>query len=157
MNISQRIQILYGQVAVFSLALSGSFNDWSDVHYAQGFSWRPGSVSFRTLSYEGFLDARVVVSSAPFVASREAVRIIAVPFEVSEPGGIEVAGVAGGFRLPMAVGAYDLVFEHGPSSPLEMWARFFFRAVKTSSPPRIIRADPDLQPPRTLCMSAQPA
>lgn len=44
-----RLEVDYNQVAVFSSGLANPFNDWEERHVGQGFSWRPESVSFRTL------------------------------------------------------------------------------------------------------------
>jgi hypothetical protein len=47
------IEILYRQIAVFRSRLEHPFNDWTPRHVKQGFSWRPGSVSFATLVESG--------------------------------------------------------------------------------------------------------
>ena len=39
--------VSYYHIAIFDTDLG--FNDWRDAHGKQGFSWRPGSVSFGTL------------------------------------------------------------------------------------------------------------
>jgi hypothetical protein len=39
----------YSQLSVFDPSLSEPFNNWTPGHVAQGFAWRPGSASFKTL------------------------------------------------------------------------------------------------------------
>ncbi|MBN9391540.1 MAG: hypothetical protein J0I20_26140 [Chloroflexi bacterium] len=45
--------ISYSQLIIFDNELEAPFNDWRPEHVAQGFSWREGSVSFRTLEDNG--------------------------------------------------------------------------------------------------------
>jgi hypothetical protein len=47
------LQVSCGQLAVFASSLKQPFNDWSDQHVSQGFAWRPGSVSFRSVVEAG--------------------------------------------------------------------------------------------------------
>ncbi|WNZ26896.1 hypothetical protein HJG54_28635 [Leptolyngbya sp. NK1-12] len=47
---SFQLRALYNQVAVFDPSLEYPYNDWLPQHAAQGFTWRPGSVSFGTLT-----------------------------------------------------------------------------------------------------------
>lgn len=49
------LEVVYAHVAVFDARSRHPFNDWSDTHVAQGFAWRPGSVSFATLEPAGKL------------------------------------------------------------------------------------------------------
>jgi len=39
------VVVLYRTLALYDRALENPFNDWTREHWAQGFSWRPGSVS----------------------------------------------------------------------------------------------------------------
>jgi hypothetical protein len=39
----------YSQLSVFDPSLSEPFNNWTPGHVVQGFAWRPGSASFKTL------------------------------------------------------------------------------------------------------------
>jgi Competence protein J (ComJ) len=56
-----RLIISHSQIAVFDPSLERPFNSWTDAHVAQGFSWRPGSVSFSTLCEWGRYDVEVIV------------------------------------------------------------------------------------------------
>ena len=51
------IDVSYSQIAVFNSELENPFNDWTDQHVLQGFSWREESGSFKTLVFEtGYSD-----------------------------------------------------------------------------------------------------
>jgi hypothetical protein len=53
-------------------------NDWTKRHIAQGFSWRPGCVTFATLEVVGALKVEVLLADDLEVSS-EATRAIVVP------------------------------------------------------------------------------
>jgi Competence protein J (ComJ) len=150
------IDVSYNQVSVFDANLDDPFNDWSDEHVAQGFAWRPGSVSFGTLENAGTLAADVYRSKTFDESSSSASRVIAVPFSVPAHGNVEVASIASGVSLQLPAGEYELTFEHGIDDR-GMWACFYFRAVPATVAPRIVRADAELTPPATFVMAAQPA
>jgi hypothetical protein len=150
------LDVSYNQVSVFDAKLDSPFNDWADEHVAQGFAWRPGSVSFGTLENAGTL-AVDVFRSKEFEESSTASRIIVVPFSVPDHGLIEVASIASGVSLELPPGEYELTFEHGIDTDGQMWATFYFRLVDTPATPRVLRADAELSPPPALVMSAPPA
>ena len=54
-----KLSISYRQVAVFSSSLNNSFNEWTDEHFEQGFSFRPGAVSFDTLE-DGEFEIKII-------------------------------------------------------------------------------------------------
>lgn len=49
MQLEFELSYTHAHIAVFEAGLSNPFNDSTPEHDAQGFSWRPGSVSFGTL------------------------------------------------------------------------------------------------------------
>ena len=57
------LEISYGQLAVFANSLPQPFNDWTDQHVSQGFAWRPGSVTFRSM-VEMFLNDTAYLPTA---------------------------------------------------------------------------------------------
>lgn len=151
------LEISYTQLAVFDGSLAQPFNDWNDAHVRQGFSWRPGSVSFQTLQSAGAIAVQVFQSRTLDVTTSGAERIIAVPFTVPVSGEIEVASIASGASLSLVAGDYELTFEHGLGAELGMWANLYFeRALRTVSP-RIVRADAALKAPDAFLMTAEPA
>jgi hypothetical protein len=157
MTDSFKLSVSYSQVAVFDPLLEQPFNDWEDDQVAQGFSWRPGSVSFGTLENAGPLKACVAVGQPRDLA--RASRVIVVPYEVSA-NGVEIATIedsGGVVKLPP--GPYELTFEHGVD-PQDggMWANFIFRMVDNETVvPNVLKADGELRPPKTFHMSARPA
>jgi hypothetical protein len=151
------LEISYTQVAVFDSTLTDPFNDWTDEHVAQGFTWRPGSVSFGTLENSGAISVGVFRSQVLDDRTSTAERIIVVPFTVPKHGAIEVASIGSSAALEVPPGEYELTFEHGRSQEGVMWANLYFRLVESPCAPRIIRADAELNPPTVFVMTANPA
>jgi len=151
------IEVSYTQLAVFDPQLQNPFNDWTDEHVAQGFSWRPGSVSFGTLKSAGDLSLRIVRNKPFEPSSSTAERTISVLFRVPMHGRVEIASVGVGAQIEIPPGDYELVFEHGRSEAGEMWANLYFRTVFDPVRPRVVRADSELSPPDPLVMSAESA
>ncbi len=151
------VEISYTQVAVFDQQLPNPFNDWTDAHVAQGFAWRPGSVSFGTLETAGHLSVQVFKGKEVDEGSSAAERIIAVPFSVPAHGSVEIGSIGGGAVVEIPPGEYELVFEHGHDQDEHMWANLYFMAVCDPVKPRIIRADSEMVPPKDFVMHAEPA
>jgi len=155
--------ISYYQINVHWKILDRPFNDWRDEHIAQGFSWRPGSVSFSTFA-EGKLDVCIRFQEER-TYRLDALRTIEVPFTVPAYTLIEVESMCDKrAAIDLDVGHYRLIFEHGYNSPPDpfhanedMWADFTFIPVPVPVEPRIVRADPTLSPPTSLLMTADPA
>lgn len=151
------LEVSHAQIAVFDSNLANPFNDWTDGHVSQGFSWRPGSVSFATLEPAGKLAVQVTRSSAGDLGAARAERAIVVPFSVPLQGTLEVASITGSVALKLPPGEYELTFMHGRDLDGGMWTNLNFRAVDEPTKPRIVLADPALSPPPELIMTAEPA
>ncbi|MES2034330.1 MAG: competence protein ComJ [Pseudomonadota bacterium] len=111
------LSVAYGQVCIFDPALEAPYNDWTQDHVAQGFSWRSGSVSFAVA--DG-VEARLSVTISD-VEPRipEGVQAIRVPFDVPTSGQIEVGTVMAGEIVAAPSGAYALYFiDHGEGAGL---------------------------------------
>jgi hypothetical protein len=109
-----RIYISHSQILVFDATMERPFNDWTRQHTKQGFSWRPGSVSFSTVDGDGDALVEVIVADNSIDLPLEAVRVIDVPFIVPSNGSIEVCSITGGELVDLAPGPYQLRFEsHG--------------------------------------------
>lgn len=147
------LEILYSQIAVFSQGMVDPFNDWNDVHVSQGFSWRPGSVSFGTFNDSG--KCKINVSMADQITPiEEASRIIIVPFEVTN-NGVEVASIIESINVHVPNGIYELAFSGISQNDVDVYNLVF---VRSSSPKaRILLVDEDLSPPKVLLMDANPA
>ena len=150
--------VTYSQLAVFDPDLEDPMNDWSDVHAAQGFTWRPGSVSFGTLvdSYPLRVEVRYAteIDLIP-----NTIRAIVVPFIVPTSGRLGLSDMVQVVETTMPPGPYALAFETGfrTGDPEDgTWVRLSFipqEAVEAS----ILIADEGLNPPETLDMHAVPA
>lgn len=151
------IDISYGQVSIFDARLAQPFNDWSDDHVLQGFAWRPGSVSFGTLTSAGPTSIEVSCSREFDNAKSSASRVIVVPFSVPEHGDVEVGSISSSAVICVAPGEYELTFEHGLNGAGEMWVHLHFRAVAHPVEPRIVRADEAIAQPAQFVMTAEPA
>ena len=148
--------VSYFQIAVFDSRLDRCFNDWREEHVQQGFSWRPGSVSFGTLD---IVSMSIEVRLAETCHLRaDTVRAVRVPFSVDQRARIEVAATGFERRIDIPPGEYALTFEHGiDKTGDKMWCTFTF-VPDPASEPAILVADPELSnPPDPLLMEADPA
>jgi hypothetical protein len=68
-------------------------NDWTKRHIEQGFSWRPGRVTFETLEDLDALKVEVLCAD-DFEVSSEAARALVVPFGVSAAGRVGLWDIA---------------------------------------------------------------
>jgi Competence protein J (ComJ) len=149
--------ISYSQVAVFDSALEHPFNLWTERHVQQGFSWRPGSVSFATLEEAGQHDIEIDVVPDDVALSPEAIRTIQTPFEVPQSGSIELASISESIPLSLASGPYLLRFEYFlATGGLKPRIRFVFIRNGIAAF-KIMRADPELKAIDDLLLSAEPA
>jgi hypothetical protein len=151
--ISFDIPITYSQIAVFNSNLENPFNDWSDDQVSQGFSWREGSVSFKTLINDAIVRVEFDVVGK-FVPSVGSLRTISVPFKCNQSGEIEIATITDAQPLSVKSGVYQLVFECG-SEP-DDWCRISL-VVDGDLEPKILVADADLAPSYPLIMEAHSA
>lgn len=157
MTIIATLEISYFQISVFDPKLENPFNNWTSEHFHQGFSWRPGSVSFRTLEESGPIE--ISASRKPQSAGHchAPIRAILVPFEVLVSGEVEIATITESQLLELQKGKYALLFQHGLSSTGRMWAHFVWEPAKELPTPVIVKADAGLSPGKVLNMEAIPA
>ena len=151
------LEISYSQLAVFVAHLANPFNDWTHQHVIQGFSWRPGSVSFGTLDEAGTMNVEIGTTTRFDESTSSACRVIRVPFTVLEDGVVEVASIGSSTTLQLEPGEYELTFEHGRAPDGTMWAKLHFHRVNEPGKAEVLRADADLEPSETLVMTAKPA
>ena len=150
--------IFYSQLIVSEEAIAPVPNDWTERHVAQGFTWRPGTVSFGTLGDIGDLRVEVRVAGAP-EALPDAARTIVVPFSVSPPGHVTLSDCVNEETVGVPAGEYALLFEMGYSSVRRgqeaEWCRLSFVPGEDVQP-EILRADAELSPQYPLLMEADP-
>lgn len=148
------IMVSYSQVAVFDHSLKRPFNEWTDRHIAQGFSWRPGSVAFRTIKEAGQHLVTVKVDANEIEPPPEAIRAIDVPFEVPPNGAVEIGSISDSLSFELPPGVYQLRFEcYGCANSPTPRVRILLR--RDDNPVfRLVRADSDLQPSKDLVLTA---
>ena len=151
------LEVSYGQLAVFASSLKQPFNDWTDQHVLQGFAWRHGSVSFRSMVEAGQYSVEIGVANHVGSVHPDAVRVIEVPFEVPADGAVEVGSIAEAVPLSLPPGPFLLrcEFLRSPGAGAERVRLTFAR----NDEPRfaVVRADPELSSIDELLMTAQPA
>ena len=111
------VDVSYGQISVFVSTLRQPFDDWTDRHFAQGFAWRPRSVSFRALVEAEPHSVEIEIADHAGPLSVDAVRVTEVPFEVPANGVIEVASISDSVLLSLPAGRFLLRCElSGPKT-----------------------------------------
>jgi hypothetical protein len=151
------LEVSYGQLAVFASSLIDPFNDWTDRHVAQGFAWRPGSVSFRTIAENAQHSVTVEVVDTLASLDSEAVRVFEVPFEVPSDGVVEIGSVGETVLLNLAPAPYLLRCEFlMPTADGLGHVRLVF-ARRESSRFAIVRADAAIRADCELLTTAEAA
>lgn len=105
-----QIYLSYSQLCVFLSSLTQPFNDWSDRSFSQGFTWRDGSASFRSLLEDGDHQINIFIDDPVPELAPNVVRAFKVPFETLD-GYIEIASVSDSIPLEIPVGKYALQIE----------------------------------------------
>ena len=151
------VDVSYGQLAIFASSLKQPFNDWTERHVAQGFAWRPGSVSFRTMVEAGQHSIEVIVVKHLGAVHSHVVRAVEVPFEVPIDGAIEIGSIHETVHLSLPAGSFQLrcEFLHSAGTSGEKVQLTFSK----NDAPRfaVVRADPELSIDDKLLTTAQPA
>jgi hypothetical protein len=147
-------EILYSQIALFQYGLDNPFNDWSETHVNQGFSWRDGSVSFGTLSSDG--DCKITVKLTKKIETDDdIIRAIVVPFKV-EKGGIEIGSVMETVSIDIPEGTYEVLFTAKNVNSTEHYTFSFIESENPNA--KVLKADVELlNLPDNLLMEANPA
>lgn len=139
-----KVDVSYGQLAVFLSSLQNPFNDWTQQHFDQGFAWRQGSVSFRTLGESGLHHVELVLTQKPIPVLDEAIRVIEVPFDVPEDGDIEIASIADAVPVSLPSGRYSVRCELlPPRNDGASQARIVFSENRMADF-KVVRADGEL-------------
>ncbi|WP_162125711.1 competence protein ComJ [Pseudoxanthomonas wuyuanensis] len=103
--------VSYSQIAVFRHDLQSPFNSWTDEQVRQGFSWRPGSVSFKVLIESGTCSLEIFDEPFHEFSNKDCIRAIEVPFEVPKNGKVEIASISEGHIITISAGTVQLRFE----------------------------------------------
>jgi hypothetical protein len=153
---SVSFDVSYGQFGLFASSLKQPFNDWTEQHVSQGFAWRPGSVSFRTLLEAGPHSIEINLVEHAGIIDPMAVRAIEVPFEVPADGALGVGSITDTVPISLPPGSFLLRCEFLRASDAEPVK---VRLTFAKDEPRfaVVRADPELSIGGQLLTSAQPA
>ena len=152
----------HGQILVCDPDLAAPYNEWTQQHVEQGFSWRPGCVALGMI--EGGGEAWLTLERGEPVEIRlDAERALVVPFDVGPSGLVEIdTTVSPGPLVRLAPGRYALRFEtghrQGSQEPGEerVWCRLLF-TPQDQVEPCVLRVDPSLHPSFPLLLDAAPA
>ena len=151
------LEVSYGQLAVFASSLNQPFNDWTNQHVSQGFAWRPGSVSFRSMVEAGRHSIEIDVIDHVGIVHRDAIRVIEVPFEIPANGALEVGSIEETVPLLLPAGSFLLRCEFlQPAGAEGERVRLTF-AKKDAPRFEVVLADSELSVNGELLTTAQPA
>jgi hypothetical protein len=149
------LELAWSQVSLFDANLKDPFNDWTEHHLLQGFSWRPGSVSFRTPLRYGEIDITVEMITA-IALKADAQRAIVIPF-TTWGGLVELSTIAQSELIDISPGRYAVLFQTGIRNG-RSWCSFgLLESPVVPVEPVILRGDEDLDPSIHLLMEAEPA
>lgn len=145
--------VSYAQLCVFDPSLEAPYNDWTEAHVAQGFSWRPGSVSFATDSDCASTVVDVTWAEGPPDLS-DADGAITVPFVVPPSGAVEIGSVMTGVEVSLPSGHYALYFL-SPPSPVLPFRLVFVPADEVE--PAVLKEGRNAKVQQGYLMVAEPA
>ena len=147
-----KIPISYGQLCVFDPSLDAPYNTWADEHVAQGFSWRPGSVSFAMDDDCVLAVVEVAVADGPpsLDAAESAIR---TPFVAAAAGTVEIGSVLSGFEVELPPGPYALFFL-APWSSAQPFQLIFVPADEVS--PAVLKEGRNARIQSNYLMVAEP-
>ena len=145
--------LIYGYVAVSLPRLAKHHNAWNRIHGSQGYSWRPGSVSFGTIDADEYPPLTVVLQDA-YLPPISTTRVIKVPFQVEDDGVVVSDPLTQDWRVPIPAGNYALYFA---IEPFEASWKYSLTFISEEALPKaeIILADELLSPPDELLMEAE--
>lgn len=105
-----KINITYSQLCIFISNLNNPFNDWSERNFMQGFAWRDGSVSFRSLYEIEIHQVNLFINEDLPTINDCCLRAFRVPFTVSSDE-IEIGSISDSMLLRLEAGEYILQVE----------------------------------------------
>lgn len=150
-----QIYISYSQMCLFMSSLAEPFNDWDDRHFSQGFSWRPGSVSFRALAEDGVHGINLYINEPIPPLSDDCIRAFRVPFQVTD-GNIEVGSISDLQPFNIPIDSYVVQVEFIAIRAGEI-PQINLRLNEGETNFEILRADSDIDVTSDLALTAKPA
>lgn len=145
----------YSQICLFDPGLENPFNDWDSEQTDQGFTFRPGSVSFGTIDEQTEWEFTLELTEFKLRQDVSYIRIIQLPFEVLNDG-LEIGGVLSSKVYNIESGNYKLTFAIFDEAGQ---LKGSLNLLRTEEPVEavIIKEDAELNPPYPLKMTAVPA
>lgn len=149
------LELAWSQISIFDANLVDPFNDWNEIHLAQGFTWRAGSVSFKLPVRNG--NIQVQVELVDHLAVDPSARwAIVVPF-ITWAGVIEISSITQSELIEVDSGHYGLLYQSGVRDGRPWVSLSLMPAGRVPVEPTILRSDEELTPSLPLLMEAQPA
>lgn len=146
------VQVGYSQLAVFNCQMDRPLNMWTRRHVQQGFSWREGSVSFKTLEEDCELVVKLdLVDKFPPIHQKSA-QVIEVPFVVGAHG-IEIGSVTASEAASIPEGKYELRIELLDGARIALL--WFSPKEKTRF--NVVKLHQTSEPPIDLILTTEPA
>ena len=102
------LYVSYSQLAVFHPGLGEPFNMWTDEQVESGYSWKAGSVSFKTPIEAGTCSVDIVESRQTGMLTAGAIE---VPVDVPDDGKLEVASISDSRLIKVRAGKAMLRYE----------------------------------------------
>lgn len=152
-----QLELAWSQISVFDANLADPFNDWTEKHLRQGFSWRSGSVSFKLPVRAGRIGVHVGLVDG-FSVDPSATVAIVVPF-ITWAGVIEISSITESELIEVDTGNYSLLFQSGVHADGTGWVTLsFMPAGRQVVEPVILRNEDELyHAGDALLMEAEPA
>lgn len=150
---SARINVSYGQLCVFDPALDMPFNDWTAGHVKQGFAYRRGSVSFAT-QQDGEVEVGIRCDAEPPDLLHADVAIV-VPFDVNQPGYVEVGSISSAMDVKIGPGRFALYFVDRGSYATPRLELVFVPSAEVA--PAVLKEGPTASKVANYLVDAQPA
>ncbi|KAA0945251.1 MULTISPECIES: competence protein ComJ [unclassified Pseudomonas] len=147
--------VSYSQICVFLSSLDHPYNDWSDRSYSQGFAWRVGSASFKTLVDEGDHKINLFINEEKPPLSAGVVRAFRVPFTVKDKN-VEIGSLSDVIPLELPEGNYALQVEF-ISPSLDGVCEINVRLNKGACGFEVLRADAEINGQDDFDLDAVPA
>ena len=151
------LEISYSQFAVFEPSIKHPFNEWTEPHVEQGFSWREDSACFRSLIGDGKHSFTVSFNENLPDLYPKSVWAILVPMPLLYGRKFEVASIGDSVSLAIPFDVNGLMVQFVPPSSNER-ASAMIDLISIFSPRfAILKADGGLKRTTSLIKDARPA
>ena len=158
MSASFQLTLVWSQISLFEAGLVDPYNDWTERHLTQGFTWRPGSVSFKVPALHGKVHVTVELIDHVEVDDNSRWAML-VPFSTFA-GNVEISTIEESQPLDLPSGRFAVLYQAGLNDDGEAWTRFGFQQLTGDYPvvPTILRGDDEVHADaHRLLMEAEPA